>query len=111
MLARRLAVFPAGATLAAAEQVCADELLPAGRGAARPCPVLSTSRSWPWSRARTALAPRYRMLETVRAYGLERLAEAGEEAAVRDAFAALLPRPGRDRGSGCCAAGAGALAA
>ena len=32
--------------------------------------------------------PRYRMLETVRAYGLERLAEAGEETAVRDAMAA-----------------------
>ena len=32
-------------------------------------------------------APRYRMLETVRAYALERLAEAGEEAALRDALA------------------------
>ena len=32
-------------------------------------------------------APRYRMLETVRAYGLERLAEAGEETATRDALA------------------------
>jgi hypothetical protein len=32
-------------------------------------------------------ATRYRMLETVRAYCLERLAEAGEEAAVKDAFA------------------------
>ena len=32
-------------------------------------------------------APRYRMLETVRAYGLERLAEASEETATRDAFA------------------------
>jgi predicted ATPase len=31
-------------------------------------------------------AAQYRMLETVRAYGLERLAEAGEETAVRDAF-------------------------
>jgi predicted ATPase len=31
--------------------------------------------------------PRYRMLETVRAYGLERLAEAGEQDRVRDAFA------------------------
>ncbi len=33
------------------------------------------------------LRPRYRMLETVRAYGLERLAEASEETATRDAFA------------------------
>jgi len=34
------------------------------------------------------LSPRYRMLETVRAYGLERLAEAGEQDQIRDAFAA-----------------------
>ena len=33
-------------------------------------------------------APRYTMLETVREYGLERLAESGEEAAVRDRHAA-----------------------
>jgi len=32
--------------------------------------------------------PRYRMLETVRTYGLERLAEAGEDARTRDEFAA-----------------------
>ena len=32
--------------------------------------------------------PRYRMLETVRAYALDRPAEAGEEAAVPDAFTA-----------------------
>jgi predicted ATPase len=50
VLARRLAVFPGGATLTAAE-------------------------------------PRYRMLDTVRAYSLERLAEAGEEAATKDASA------------------------
>ena len=31
--------------------------------------------------------PRYRMLESVRAYGLERLAEAGEDEATRGAFA------------------------
>jgi predicted ATPase len=33
-------------------------------------------------------ALRYRMLETVRAYGLERLAEAGEQERLRDAFTA-----------------------
>jgi len=88
VLARRLAVFPAGATLAMAEQICAGELmLPA-----QVLPVLSglvdksiiaVSQS-----ADAAWPPRYRMLETVRAYGLERLAEAGEHDRIRDAFAA-----------------------
>ncbi|MFI6516024.1 AfsR/SARP family transcriptional regulator [Spirillospora sp. NPDC050679] len=82
---RRLAIFPGGATLESAEEVCSGPGLPAGD-------VLDTL---------TALAdkslvlvadpergPRYRMLETIRAYGLERLAEAGEEADVRRAHAA-----------------------
>ena len=87
VLARRLAIFPGGATLAAAEHVCADELLPS----AAVLPALSglvdksilTTVESP-----DGLGSRYRMLETVRAYGLERLAEAGEEAVVRDAFTA-----------------------
>jgi predicted ATPase/DNA-binding SARP family transcriptional activator len=80
VLARRLAVFPGGAALTAAEQVCADELLPA----AQVLPALSglVDKS-----IVAADAGRYRMLETVRAYGVERLAEAGEEPRIRDAFA------------------------
>jgi predicted ATPase/DNA-binding SARP family transcriptional activator len=87
VLARRLAVFPGGATLAAAEYVCADELLPP----AAVLPALSglvDKSILGVAGAQDGLAPRYRMLETVRAYGLERLAEAGEEDAVREAFAA-----------------------
>jgi predicted ATPase/DNA-binding SARP family transcriptional activator len=85
VLARRLAIFPGGATLAAAEHVCADELLP-------PAMVLpAVSGLVDKSILGVAESPdgagaRYRMLETVRAYGLERLAEAGEEAVVRDTF-------------------------
>jgi predicted ATPase len=86
VLARRLAVFPGGATLAAAELVCAGQQLP-------PAAVLP-ALSGLVDKSILAVAegpggpgPRYRMLETVRAYGLERLADAGEEAAVRDAFA------------------------
>jgi predicted ATPase len=97
-LARRLAVFPAGATLAAAEAVSADEAAHSGE------PAEAEGLA-----PRTALLPaldglvgksiltlqdgpdgtggRYRMLETVRAYCLERLVEAGEETAVKDAFA------------------------
>jgi predicted ATPase/DNA-binding SARP family transcriptional activator len=91
VLARRLAVFPAGATLAMAERVCADELLPA----ADVLPALSglVDKSiialGPSPDGEPAgPGPRYRMLETVRAYGLERLIEAGEHDRVRDVFAA-----------------------
>ena len=87
VLARRLAVFPGGATLAAAEYVGADELLPP----VAVLPALSglvDKSILGVAEGQDGLSPRYRMLETVRAYGLERLAEAGEEAAVRGAFAA-----------------------
>jgi predicted ATPase/DNA-binding winged helix-turn-helix (wHTH) protein len=103
-LARRLTVFPGGATLAAAERVCAD---PAPGGESRPAAGRpSVAGGLPRAEVLTALsglvgksiltmteaasgdaAPRYRMLETVRAYALERLTEAGEEDAVRAALA------------------------
>ena len=93
VLARRLAVFPAGATLAMAEQVCADDLL----SSAAVLPALSglvdqsivgvgPASDGPDGDLMTG--PRYRMLETVRAYALERLGEAGEQDQIRDAFAA-----------------------
>jgi predicted ATPase/DNA-binding SARP family transcriptional activator len=104
VLARRLAVFPAGATLAMAEQVCADPVPPVQRAmaelvcadellpSAQVLPALSglvdKSIIAAGQGADAASPPRYRMLETVRAYGLERLAEAGEQDRVRDAFAA-----------------------
>jgi predicted ATPase/DNA-binding SARP family transcriptional activator len=85
VLARRLAIFPGGATLAAAEHVCADRLLPRAE-------VLPATSGLVDKSIVAAAAgqddTRYRMLETVRAYGLERLDEAGEQARVRDAFAA-----------------------
>ncbi len=136
VLARRLAVFPAGATLAMAELICADQELPSSQRAmaeqvcADPVPPVQGAMAEqvcadpvpPVQRAMAelvcadellpsaqvlpalsglvdksiiavgqgtdaALPPRYRMLETVRAYGLERLAEAGEQDRVRDAFA------------------------
>jgi predicted ATPase/DNA-binding SARP family transcriptional activator len=84
MLARRLALFPGGATLTVAEQVCADDLLPA----AQVLPALSglVDKSIIMAdRGHDEAGSRYRMLETVRAYGLERLTGAGEEAAARAA--------------------------
>jgi predicted ATPase/DNA-binding SARP family transcriptional activator len=86
-LARRLSVFPGGATLAAAERVCVGgplpeaEVLPALSGLIDKSIVATAAGP-------DASPPQYRMLETVRAYGLERLAEAGEQDRVRDAFAA-----------------------
>ena len=87
VLARRLAVFPGGATLAAAEQVCPGG--PLARGDVLPALSGLVAKSILSAADGTGeRGPRYRMLETVRAYGLERLAEAGEETAVRDAMAA-----------------------
>ncbi|HEY6296596.1 MAG TPA: BTAD domain-containing putative transcriptional regulator, partial [Streptosporangiaceae bacterium] len=93
VLARRLAVFPAGATLAMAEQVCADDLLPSA--AVLPAlsglvdqSIVTVSQTPDGGDRDLVTSPRYRMLETVRAYGLERLAEAGEQDQIRDAFAA-----------------------
>lgn len=90
ILARRIAIFPAGVSLASAEAVCAGggvdaydvaDLLAAlvdksllvlvGGGA-------SDDRDGP---------PRYRMLETIREYGTERLSDAGELAEVRTSHA------------------------
>ena len=92
-LARRLAVFPAGATLAMAEQVCADELLPTAAVLSALSglvdkSIVAVSQSADGEGGDLGVSPRYRMLETVRAYGLERLAEAGEQDRVRDTFAA-----------------------
>jgi predicted ATPase/DNA-binding SARP family transcriptional activator len=81
-LARRLAVFPAGATLAAAERVCAldgDGTLP--RGAVLPALSGLVEKSiLAMAVGAGDRGPRYRMLETVRAYGMERLAETGDDA-------------------------------
>jgi predicted ATPase/DNA-binding SARP family transcriptional activator len=74
---RRFAVFSGGATLEAAERVCADgadvlELLDALTDKSL---LVATGDG------------RYRMLETIKAYGLERLEEAGERERVRQAHA------------------------
>ena len=91
VLARRLAVFPGGATLAAAECVCAgqpgQEAGPLPAGAVLPTLAGLVGKSLLTRSDGQGGEPRYRMLDTVRAYGLERLAEAGEETATKDASA------------------------
>ena len=88
VLARRLATFPAGATLTAAEQVCQDGALPAD--AVLPAIFGLVEKSF--LTVAEDDEPRYRMLETIRAYCSERLAEAGEEDQVRRAFAGYFLR-------------------
>ena len=86
-LYRRLAILPGGATLTAAERVCAGQ-------PSLPCQAVLPALAGLVGKSILTAAvteadgePRYRMLETVRAYGLDRLAEAGEDGATRDAAA------------------------
>jgi predicted ATPase/DNA-binding CsgD family transcriptional regulator len=77
---RRLAAFAGGWTLEAAESVCAGEDVPPGDVLDALSRLVDGSLVIASTRRGEA---RYRLLETVRQYGAERLAEAGEEAQVR----------------------------
>jgi len=81
-VARRLSLFSGGASLEAAEHVCSDENLP-------PEAVLGVLASLVDKSLVEAAAGersvRYRMLETVRAYGAEQLVAAGERDRFREA--------------------------
>jgi predicted ATPase/DNA-binding SARP family transcriptional activator len=89
---RRFSVFTGGATLEAAEQVCAGAGLPADQVldllTALADKSLVTVRHGPDG-------VRYRMLEIIRAYGRERLAEAGEREELRAAHAQYFLRLAR----------------
>ena len=88
VLARRLAIFPGGVTLSAAEQVCQDSALPGE--AVLPAIFGLVEKSF--LTVDGDGEPRYRMLETIRAYCAERLAEAGEEDRARRACATYFLR-------------------
>lgn len=87
VLARRLSVFPDGAALAAAERVCAGAGLPAEDVLTRLSGLVDKS-ILTVAEGTQGAGPRYRMLETVRAYCQERLSAVGEARQVRDAFSA-----------------------
>lgn len=71
---RRLSVFSGGATLEAAERVCADGL----RDGEHVLDVLTALIEKSLLFADDSVVPRYRMLDTIREYAAQRLAEAGE---------------------------------
>ncbi|MFI6578193.1 BTAD domain-containing putative transcriptional regulator [Nocardiopsis sp. NPDC050513] len=88
---RRLSIFAGGATLEAVERVCAD---PGGDGTVGGRDVwgvlfalVDKSLVITENPVREDAPPRYRQLETVRAYAAERLADSGEENEVRDLHA------------------------
>jgi predicted ATPase/class 3 adenylate cyclase/DNA-binding CsgD family transcriptional regulator len=92
-LLRRLAVFAGGFTLADADEVCAGD----ASGGTGTLDLLSTLVDQSLVHADASeRGMRYRLLETVREYGLERLADAGEVEGIRtrhrDAFLALAQR-------------------
>ena len=92
LLAERLSVFPAGATEEAAVAICGDRALPAPD-----IPdLLMTLVDKSLLQVVNGAPLRYRMLETIREYGVERLAERGEVDAARTAhgryFAELVGR-------------------
>ncbi|WP_142000192.1 ATP-binding protein [Amycolatopsis cihanbeyliensis] len=85
LLGARLSLFSGGASLSAVQAVCADERLAEEDvlyvlGSLTEKSIVETSGS-------EAGEPRYRMLETLRAYGAERLAEAGETGTIARRFA------------------------
>jgi predicted ATPase len=73
---RRFAIFHGGADVTAVERVCAADIELLGALVDKSLLVLAGGR--------------YRMLETIREYGLERLAEAGERDRMRRALAGYL---------------------
>jgi predicted ATPase/DNA-binding SARP family transcriptional activator len=76
ILARRLSLFPGGAGPAALEAVCADRTLPARD-------VLYVLDSLVEKSIVQQTGGRYRMLETVRAYGAQQLAASGDDITTR----------------------------
>ena len=79
-LLRRLSVFRGGWTLEAAEQVCAGGPVPAGD-------ILGLTGDLVDRSLAIARDGRFRLLETIRQYAAERLAEAGEEESSRERHA------------------------
>lgn len=90
MLWCRLSVFSGGATVESAEAVCAGPGLPAADVLDTLTALVDKSLVVVVTDEQAGAEPRYRMLETIRAFGLERLADAGIENRARRAHAAYF---------------------
>jgi predicted ATPase/DNA-binding SARP family transcriptional activator len=77
---RRLSVFDGGATPETADEVLGEDVIDVIASLVDKSLVMATGES----------EVRYRLLETVRVYAAERLAEAGEDKSLRDAHAAYF---------------------
>ncbi len=88
-VARRLSLFSGGATLEAAEQVCSDDNLPSESVLGVLASLVDKSLV---EAAADDRSVRYRMLETVRAYGAEQLKESGEYGRFRHAHTVYFSR-------------------
>ncbi|WP_166678236.1 ATP-binding protein [Kribbella kalugense] len=88
-VARRLSLFSGGATLDAAEQVCSDDSIPPESVLGVLASLVDKSLVEAASDQRSV---RYRMLETVRAYGAEQLKASGEYDQFRQAHTAYFSR-------------------
>ncbi|MEU4198208.1 BTAD domain-containing putative transcriptional regulator [Kribbella sp. NPDC026611] len=88
-VARRLSMFSGGATLDAAEQICSDEAIPAESVLTLLASLVDKSLV---EAAADDRSVRYRMLETVRAYGAEQLKAAGEQDRFRRKHTAYFSR-------------------
>ncbi|MEO9237305.1 MAG: AfsR/SARP family transcriptional regulator, partial [Jatrophihabitantaceae bacterium] len=91
LLAERLAIFPSGASVDSAVAVCAGDQLPAIEVPELLSALVDKSLLQVSSDAADGVL-RYQMLETIREYGIERLAERGELARLRLAHAQLFSR-------------------
>jgi predicted ATPase/DNA-binding SARP family transcriptional activator len=91
---RRFSCFAGGATLEAAEQVCAAPASQhSGIAAGQVLDLLTALADKSLLVVRHGPdGPRYRMLEIIKAYGLERLDQAGEREPVRQAHASYFTR-------------------
>lgn len=83
---RRLSVFSGGASLEAAERVCAGDAVEQGQV----LELLTALAEKSLLRADGDGAPRYRMLGTIKEYAADRLAEAGESDLARQAHLAYF---------------------
>jgi tetratricopeptide (TPR) repeat protein len=88
-VARRLSMFSGGATLEAAEQVCSDDNLPSESVLGVLASLVDKSLV---EAAADDRSVRYRMLETVRAYGSEQLQAHGEYERFRQAHTRYFSR-------------------